>query len=775
MSTAVLDHPMMQQHQHLPAPPEPLFEPKEPAALTDYVDANSPSYSPASFASSTSAAPSSSSSSSPPAAAAPPVASAESAVVIDLTAEADDVGEDEKEEWRQRKRRKKMIFVEETEEDDEEDDDDDEDEEDEDDDEEEDEDGEGDESEERAVDQKDDAISNVARQQLPLPLYERADEQLSRSSDEVERLLRDLEEIQDTMQRKEAGNATHSSNSNDDDRNSLSTLRRSPHILFSPPANAPFHTAPDSSAMAESAAAMDSSSSAASVSASAPSSYSSTSASSSASHAAPSTSAPSSAVLDRLFATAHPHQMQCLLNMGYHKSQAAAALRLADGDVYAALRWLPPAVPLSPFTVPSSSSSAAATSSASAAPVAASSISPSAPVFSSLSAAQLNRLRSASSHSAVSVPAASAPSVPSLASSPTTGVRFGLSSPPPPPPQHPAAAALSHVPHTHAVLCYVCADNVYASRNSQRTTHHRHASPHPSASPPASPFAANQLSHFPHQPPPNSMSSSSAHYPPGAIPIAAPQPRPARLSVSRRGRFAAPPASPSPSSHAHSSAFFPYLASEMDDVAGESELRQHLMDTLMSYGMAAAHPSAPASSAQPPPSQHRRSRHSHVPQHYPYMIPPSSSAASAPFTASVVPLDSSDPTGLIAASDTSTLPKEMPAALTSLLTYVHTLAPSLASTQHARLQSITYHLQSLVSASSTAAGPLPAVTKGETPGDISEADGMCPVCWDAACDALLLPCRHVSCCERCAGDMKVRQLQCPRCNERIRHVLVVRR
>ena len=210
------------------------------------------------------------------------------------------------------------------------------------------------------------------------------------------------------------------------------------------------------------------------------------------------------------------------------------------------------------------------------------------------------------------------------------------------------------------------------------------------------------------------------------MPLVAPRARSHHSAGSRRGRFAAPPASPSPSaSHSSAAAFFPHLG-ELGDEAGEVELRQHLVDTLMAYGMA---PSS-SSAGSAPSSLHRRSSRWQSHPHYAYAQQHSSSSSAA-----VAPVDPFDPTGLVAANDTSTLPKELPAALTALLAYIHTLAPSIASTQHARLQAITYHLQSLVSAPPSSASPATAVaapdgvvdaaadpttresTAGSTPGD----------------------------------------------------------
>ena len=806
MSAAVLDHSMMQ----LSAPSAPpRFEPTGQAALTDYLDTSSPSHSPTSFVSSTSSSSSFTSSSCPAVAASLPTVSLEN--VIDLTAEADDVGEEEKEEWKQRKRRKRMILIEETDEDedDEEEEEEDEDDDEDDDEEEEDEDEEDEEDndkEEMPVERQAEAKSNTDNASLQQSLHpsdnslprrtaatqrrllHSADEQFGQhsmqSSSDVERLLQELEEIQESME--EFRDTTAQTGSGNPAP--LAALHREPQPAYALPSDARPSTVAVHASSAESTDSLSSFSSSSSSFSNSSLSYSSSSSSPSPSSSS-SVAVPSSAESDRLFATAHPHQMQCLLNMGYHKSQAAAALRLAEGDVCAALRWLPPAVPLSPFVVPSSSSPAA---SAAVAPAPASSVvPPTAPVSSSLSAAQFNRLRSASSHSAVSMPAAAVPTMPSAASPPSSAPRFMLQSPPPPPSElhsQPAGVAVSPAPVVQSVPYYMHTDLQRQQRSRYNLPLMGYDVPRPST-PPISPFAVGYRHSSPSLPQPLSAQGLAAPYPPGAIPIAAPQPRPAQLPVSsRRGRFAAPPASPSPSSsqsHSSSSAFFPYVGSEMDDMAGEVELRQHLMDTLMSYGMAAAHSSAASpSSASSSHSQHRRSRHSHSHSHHPYSQLPMPNAASSSLAAQVLPLDPFDPTGLYAANDTSSLPKTLTPALTALLSYVHTLAPSLAPTQHARLQSITYHLLSLASSSAsasvstsattTAGSSSSVVTKGETPGE-GEGESVCPVCWDSVCDALLLPCRHLSCCERCAGDMKERQLQCPRCNERIRHVLVVRR
>ena len=44
---------------------------------------------------------------------------------------------------------------------------------------------------------------------------------------------------------------------------------------------------------------------------------------------------------------------------------------------------------------------------------------------------------------------------------------------------------------------------------------------------------------------------------------------------------------------------------------------------------------------------------------------------------------------------------------------------------------------------------------------------LCPVCLEGECDALLLPCMHVSCCTPCAKQLKARKHACPRCARRI--------
>ena len=44
---------------------------------------------------------------------------------------------------------------------------------------------------------------------------------------------------------------------------------------------------------------------------------------------------------------------------------------------------------------------------------------------------------------------------------------------------------------------------------------------------------------------------------------------------------------------------------------------------------------------------------------------------------------------------------------------------------------------------------------------------LCPVCFERACDALLQPCHHISCCTPCAKQMKARKMACPRCNAKI--------
>ena len=728
MSTAVLDQSIMQ----LSAPPAPPhFEPTGQAALAEYMDAiSSPSHSPA-FEFTTTASISSFSSSSPSAPALPPAVSTEA--VIDLTAEADDVGEDEKEEWRQRKRRKKTILIEESEEEEAEDDDDEEDEENEqEEDEEDEEDAERQQQVQWQSEQKqfDEAVSSGRH------LQHRSEELLRHSNDnqpeqpsgnqhseELTRMLREMEEMDAGMEEVRYSQVQ----SGNMDTAPLHEMRRQPYVLPPPPSDPSSYSMPVTepyTALASSASAASSSSS---------------------------SSAPSSAVLDRLFATAHPHQMQSLLNMGYQKGQAAAALRLAEGDAYGALRWLPPAISTSPFNVSSSTSS---TAPAAASPHSAPPTAPSAsPVSSSLSAAQLNRLRSASSHSAVSMP---------IAAVPPSAPRFIFQSPP-------QSVHLHHPQSPNSAPSYFPQVQPFPFYGQQ----HRHAAPGPFA-PPASSFVQGPQIMSP-SPQPHSVSASPA-FPPAPIPVQRylPPSNPVHVGVGRRGRFAAPPASPSPSSSHSSSAFFPQFGSDMNDRAGEIERRQHLLDTLMSYGMAAAHSSASSASSSSH-SHHRCSRHSHAHPHYPYTHLSHPSAASPP----AAPVDPHDPTGLAAACDTSTLPKELPAALTSLLTYIRTLTPSLAPTHHARLQSITYHLQSLVSAASasastTAAATSSAVTQEEdTPGD-GEGEALCPVCWDRAPDAVLLPCRHISCCERCAGDMKERQLQCPRCNEPIRHVLVVR-
>ena len=50
----------------------------------------------------------------------------------------------------------------------------------------------------------------------------------------------------------------------------------------------------------------------------------------------------------------------------------------------------------------------------------------------------------------------------------------------------------------------------------------------------------------------------------------------------------------------------------------------------------------------------------------------------------------------------------------------------------------------------------------------------CPVCLDQRCDALLQPCRHLSCCQQCARRLKHTKKSCPRCHSEIRHVIAIR-
>ena len=56
-----------------------------------------------------------------------------------------------------------------------------------------------------------------------------------------------------------------------------------------------------------------------------------------------------------------------------------------------------------------------------------------------------------------------------------------------------------------------------------------------------------------------------------------------------------------------------------------------------------------------------------------------------------------------------------------------------------------------------------------------EADEKCPICLDAVCDALLQPCCQISCCVECARELKRKKKSCPRCDQKIRSIIAVKR
>ena len=56
-----------------------------------------------------------------------------------------------------------------------------------------------------------------------------------------------------------------------------------------------------------------------------------------------------------------------------------------------------------------------------------------------------------------------------------------------------------------------------------------------------------------------------------------------------------------------------------------------------------------------------------------------------------------------------------------------------------------------------------------------EEASLCDVCKDAPCDALLESCRHISCCVKCARQLKKDKGSCPRCNKKIHKVIAVNR
>jgi len=51
---------------------------------------------------------------------------------------------------------------------------------------------------------------------------------------------------------------------------------------------------------------------------------------------------------------------------------------------------------------------------------------------------------------------------------------------------------------------------------------------------------------------------------------------------------------------------------------------------------------------------------------------------------------------------------------------------------------------------------------------------VCSVCLDGVCDAVIQPCGHASCCNKCAKALKSRKKCCPRCNTRVRGIVVIR-
>ena len=51
--------------------------------------------------------------------------------------------------------------------------------------------------------------------------------------------------------------------------------------------------------------------------------------------------------------------------------------------------------------------------------------------------------------------------------------------------------------------------------------------------------------------------------------------------------------------------------------------------------------------------------------------------------------------------------------------------------------------------------------------DVQQAAEQCPVCEELPCDAFLRPCRHSSCCFKCAERLRKAKKACPRCDASI--------
>jgi hypothetical protein len=94
--------------------------------------------------------------------------------------------------------------------------------------------------------------------------------------------------------------------------------------------------------------------------------------------------------------------------------------------------------------------------------------------------------------------------------------------------------------------------------------------------------------------------------------------------------------------------------------------------------------------------------------------------------------------------------------------------------QHAIMQQIISHVQTAAEERESRLKREQEEERERARADSASVTTLCPICLDSPSNALLQPCSHVSCCAGCASDLKKRKLNCPRCNTRIKRVLLLR-